>query len=144
MTVETYEQAAVAARAEKRVVVELERRGSRAIVRLNDPERLNPLSGELTVQLHDTLRELATDHEVRTVVLTGAEPAFSAGGDLQLMREVAHPMVDEGPDGATALWEVDQGRVRRRRPPDHPHRQDVHRRRQWGGRRRRALLRARL
>jgi 2-(1,2-epoxy-1,2-dihydrophenyl)acetyl-CoA isomerase len=86
-------------------LVEVERRGSAALVRMSDPERLNALSGELTVQLHRALDELSADPEVRAVVLTGADPAFSAGGDLRLMREVAHPMVDEGADGATAVWE---------------------------------------
>jgi 2-(1,2-epoxy-1,2-dihydrophenyl)acetyl-CoA isomerase len=37
-------------------------------------------------------------------VLTGSDPAFSAGGDLRLMRDHAHPMVDGSPGGATDAW----------------------------------------
>jgi 2-(1,2-epoxy-1,2-dihydrophenyl)acetyl-CoA isomerase len=74
-------------------------------VRLNDPQKLNPLSAELTVQLRACLVELATDPAIRVIVLTGTDPAFSAGGDLRLMRDVAHPLVDEGPDGAAGAWE---------------------------------------
>jgi 2-(1,2-epoxy-1,2-dihydrophenyl)acetyl-CoA isomerase len=109
MKITGYDTAEAAARAEERVVIEVERDGPRAIVRLDDSERLNPLTGELTVQLHDALRALARDNAVRVVVLTGTDPAFSAGGDLQLMRDFAHPMVDDGPDGATALWEWIRG-----------------------------------
>jgi 2-(1,2-epoxy-1,2-dihydrophenyl)acetyl-CoA isomerase len=105
MTISTYVEALASANAEERALVEVEREGTRALVRLNDPEKLNPLSAALTVQLRAALSELAGDAEVRTVVLTGADPAFSAGGDLRMMRDVAHPMVDEGPDGATGAWE---------------------------------------
>lgn len=109
MKIASYEEAAAAARAGERVLVEIEREGSRAVVRLNDPERLNPLSGELTVQLHDALAKLAGDPAVRVVILTGTGSAFSAGGDLRLMRDVAHPLVDESSDGATAVWEWIRG-----------------------------------
>jgi 2-(1,2-epoxy-1,2-dihydrophenyl)acetyl-CoA isomerase len=105
MTVRSYAGTVAAANAEGRRLVEVERTGSRALVRLNDPRRLNPLSAPLTVQLRDALSGLAGDTEVRSVILTGADPAFSAGGDLRLMRDVAHPMVDQGPDGATGAWE---------------------------------------
>jgi 2-(1,2-epoxy-1,2-dihydrophenyl)acetyl-CoA isomerase len=109
MTARTYEEAATAARASERVLVAVERDGSRAVVRLADPDKLNPLSGELTVQLHAALGQLAADPAVATVVLTGTDPAFSAGGDLRLMRDVAHPLVDRGADGATAVWEWIRG-----------------------------------
>ena len=105
MTVSSYAEAVAAANAGDRALVEVEREGSRALVRLNDPLKLNPLSAPLTVQLRGALSELAADAEVRAVILTGADPAFSAGGDLRLMRDVARPMIDDGPDGATGAWE---------------------------------------
>lgn len=109
MNATTYAEVAASARSDERTLVEVERDGSRALVRMSDPEQLNPLSGALTVQLHDRLAELAADGDVHAIVLTGADPAFSAGGDLRLMRDAAHPMVDDGPDGATGAWEWIRG-----------------------------------
>jgi 2-(1,2-epoxy-1,2-dihydrophenyl)acetyl-CoA isomerase len=100
----SYEQTIASARNDERELVQVEREGARAIVRMHDPERLNALSAPLTIQLHDALRALAADAEVRAIVLTGSDPAFSAGGDLKLMVETAHPMVDEGEQGATGAW----------------------------------------
>ena len=100
----TYVDAIAEARATEERLVVVERDGAHAIVRMDDPDKLNPLSAELTVQLHDALRELARDEELKAIVLTGTDPAFSAGGDLRLMRDMAHPMVDEGPGGATSAW----------------------------------------
>jgi 2-(1,2-epoxy-1,2-dihydrophenyl)acetyl-CoA isomerase len=99
----TYEAIVARARGHEPLVrVQRERRY--AVVTLDDPRSLNPLSAELTVQLHDALRELAGDPEVKAIALTGTDPAFSAGGDLRLMTDVAHPMVDESPGGATDVW----------------------------------------
>ena len=100
----SYEQTVRQAREDRTSLVLVDREGSRAVVTLNDPEKLNPLSAALTVQLREALEELAADHAVRAIVLTGADPAFSAGGDLRLMRDTAHPMVDEGAEGAAAVW----------------------------------------
>jgi 2-(1,2-epoxy-1,2-dihydrophenyl)acetyl-CoA isomerase len=100
----TYPEAVAEARATDDRLVTVEREGAHAIVRMDDPDKLNPLSAELTVQLHDALRELARDEDLRAIVLTGADPAFSAGGDLRLMQNTAHPMVDEGAGGATSAW----------------------------------------
>ena len=100
----TYEDLVASARDTDERLVLVERDGSSATVTMHDPDRLNALSAVLTVQLHDTLRELAAEPAVRTIVLTGTDPAFSAGGDLKLMTEAAHPMVDEGPEGAAEVW----------------------------------------
>ena len=67
-----------------RPLVVVERSDARAIVTLDDPERLNPLSAALTVQLHRELDVLARQPEQRAIVITGRDPAFSAGGDLRI------------------------------------------------------------
>jgi 2-(1,2-epoxy-1,2-dihydrophenyl)acetyl-CoA isomerase len=82
----------------------VERRDERARVTFNDPGKLNALSAQLTLRLHAELRALVDDPDVKTVVLTGTDPAFSAGGDLRLMRDVAHRLADDGPEGTAALW----------------------------------------
>src|SRR2546421_5724000 len=87
-----------------RPLVRVDRSGAHAVVTLDDPEKLNPLSAALTVQLHRELSALAREPELRAIVLTGRDPAFSAGGDLRLMWEVAQPMIEESPGGATDIW----------------------------------------
>lgn len=100
----SYEELLASARSTDRRLVTVERPSAdRAIVKMDDPGTLNALSGILTIQLQDELTALAADHELRTIVLTGADPGFSAGGDLNLMREYAHPML-QSDQGATALW----------------------------------------
>ncbi|HEX8743405.1 MAG TPA: enoyl-CoA hydratase/isomerase family protein [Thermoleophilaceae bacterium] len=100
----TYETLVAEARAEAAELVQVERGDGHAVVRMHDPERLNALSAPLTLQLQDALDALVADDAVRAVVLTGSDPAFSAGGDLRLMRDHAHRMVDESPGGATDAW----------------------------------------
>jgi enoyl-CoA hydratase/carnithine racemase len=64
--------------------VKLERRGRAAIVTLDRPDRMNALSRETLLELGRLGRELATDSEVRAIVLTGAgDKAFCAGADLK-------------------------------------------------------------
>jgi 2-(1,2-epoxy-1,2-dihydrophenyl)acetyl-CoA isomerase len=71
---------------------------------MDDPGHLNALGLTLTVQLLDGLSALETDPEIRAIVLTGADPAFSAGGDLRAMQQTVHGLVDRSPEGATAMW----------------------------------------
>jgi 2-(1,2-epoxy-1,2-dihydrophenyl)acetyl-CoA isomerase len=100
----SYEDIVRDARTEReRDYVTVRREGEHAIVTLDDPDKLNPLSAELTVQLHDELRELAADADVRAIVLTGRDPAFSAGGDLRLMVKAGQEML-ASPAGATDIW----------------------------------------
>jgi 2-(1,2-epoxy-1,2-dihydrophenyl)acetyl-CoA isomerase len=88
-----------------RVVVRCERTADGvALIRLDEPESLNPLNPALTLQLRGHLETLAADLTVRAVILTGTDPAFSAGGDLRSMHEVVHPAVDNSFEGATAMW----------------------------------------
>jgi enoyl-CoA hydratase len=53
-----------------------------ALVTLNRPEKRNALSAELMSGLLDAFAQLRDDGATRSAVLTGAPPAFCAGGDL--------------------------------------------------------------
>ena len=57
--------------------------GPVATLTINDPDRRNPLSGEVMEAMHESLRRAISDSDVRVIVITGqGEKAFSAGGDL--------------------------------------------------------------
>jgi len=73
-------------------LVQVERLGDRAIVRLSDPQKRNVLSAPLMVQLQGHVEQLVADPAIRTVVLTGAGEAFSAGGDLRMMQAAVERM----------------------------------------------------
>lgn len=84
-------------------LVDCERRGELAIVTLDDPERFNCLSGALTVQLRRVLEQLVADTGIRSIILTGRDPAFSAGGDVALMQK-GHKSLEPGSEqGATVM-----------------------------------------
>jgi 2-(1,2-epoxy-1,2-dihydrophenyl)acetyl-CoA isomerase len=83
-------------------VVLVARSGDRAVVTLDEPARLNPLSAPLVRQLKGALQELVADREIRSVVLTGAGAGFSAGGDLRMMEDAAGSLAS--PEGTTDIW----------------------------------------
>ncbi len=56
--------------------------GPLGIVTINRPEALNALSSKLVNELTSALTELEADEEVRCLVMTGSERAFSAGADI--------------------------------------------------------------
>jgi 2-(1,2-epoxy-1,2-dihydrophenyl)acetyl-CoA isomerase len=99
----SYDELIAAAREDERELVTVDRDGDRAVVRMSDPTNLNALSAPLTLQLQDALAPLVADRELRSLVLTGEDPAFSAGGDLELMRET-HANIDGGREGTTMAW----------------------------------------
>jgi enoyl-CoA hydratase/carnithine racemase len=53
-----------------------------ATITLNRPERLNALTFEVYRELTDVFAALATENDVRVVVITGAGRAFCSGGDV--------------------------------------------------------------
>ncbi len=57
--------------------------GPRAVMRIDDPARHNPMSNEVMSGLLQGVRRAAADPSVRVIVFTGAgDRAFCAGGDL--------------------------------------------------------------
>ena len=74
-------------------LVELERHRLRraavaALLRLNRPDELNPIDGQMLAALDSALDEVVADRNVRAVLVTGAGRAFSAGGDLKKYRRL--------------------------------------------------------
>jgi 2-(1,2-epoxy-1,2-dihydrophenyl)acetyl-CoA isomerase len=90
---------------EELVVVEQD--GTQAKVTLNDPVTLNALSEPLTATLYRRLQQLVEAPELRTIVLTGAEGAFSSGaGYLDAVPGVSRSSVEAS---AGALrWKLGQ------------------------------------
>lgn len=64
-----------------------ERDGAVATITLNRPDARNAYTSEMVDQIIEALDEAAVDSAVRAVIVTGAGPAFSAGGDLKAMRD---------------------------------------------------------
>jgi 2-(1,2-epoxy-1,2-dihydrophenyl)acetyl-CoA isomerase len=87
---------------EPQTLVRVARANNRAVVTLDDPNKLNVLSGALTKQLKAALEDLVADHGIRAVVLTGADPGFSAGGDLRMMARTPRALGE--PQGTTDIW----------------------------------------
>lgn len=64
--------------------VRFERRGAIALVTLDRPERMNALSRALVTRFGELGREIATQEDVRLVIVTGSgDKAFCAGADLK-------------------------------------------------------------
>jgi enoyl-CoA hydratase/3-hydroxyacyl-CoA dehydrogenase len=63
--------------------VDVTQTGSIATVRLNRPEAMNALNGDLIEQLGAVLDDLNQDKSVETIVLEGAGKAFVAGADVK-------------------------------------------------------------
>jgi enoyl-CoA hydratase len=53
------------------------------VVTMRRPERLNAMSIDLVIELHDAIEAVAADNEAWVVVLTGEGRAFSSGLDLK-------------------------------------------------------------
>src|SRR5271155_3383141 len=83
-------------------LVRVDRGEDRAVVTLDDPGKLNVLSAPLVQQLKTAREELVGDRAIRAIVLTGADPGFSAGGDLRMMDEAPEALASG--EGATDIW----------------------------------------
>lgn len=72
----------------------IEKKENCAIVTINRPEKLNALNKKTIEELHQALKMLKEDNEVRVLILTGSgEKAFVAGADIS---EFANFSKEEG------------------------------------------------
>jgi methylglutaconyl-CoA hydratase len=74
-----------------------------ATVVMNRPARRNALGPDMFAALNEAFKTLAGAEGVRVVFLRGAGGSFSAGGDLQWMRESVERAEDENREDAMAL-----------------------------------------
>ena len=68
--------------------IQLEMRGAVGVLTLNRPDRLNALNVQVALDFKAAIAE-ALERGARAIVITGAGRAFSAGGDLREMQEIA-------------------------------------------------------
>jgi 2-(1,2-epoxy-1,2-dihydrophenyl)acetyl-CoA isomerase len=68
--------------------VQLEMHGAVCLLTLNRPERLNALNVQVANDIKAAVHE-ALERGARAIMVTGAGRAFSAGGDLREMQEIA-------------------------------------------------------
>jgi len=80
--------------------IQLHREGAVATITLNRPEVMNAFNLEMAQLLWDHLRELASTREIRLVFVRGAGRAFSAGGDIKAMHQIA--------DLPAFFWDISQ------------------------------------
>lgn len=65
--------------------IDVEKKGSVAVVTLNRPKALNALSKEVLSDLEVAVDDVAADKDINAVVITGAGKAFVAGADIEEM-----------------------------------------------------------
>jgi 2-(1,2-epoxy-1,2-dihydrophenyl)acetyl-CoA isomerase len=70
-----------------------EKHGRVAVITLNRPRTLNALNREMLTTLSSCIKDTGKDEDVRSVILTGAEGAFSTGLDVEelLSEQVKEP-----------------------------------------------------
>lgn len=74
-----------------------------AVLTFDDPERRNAMTEAMGIAIAERCAELASDEQLRAVVLTGAPPAFSAGGDLGMLESHARRTQQEGFDATDTM-----------------------------------------
>ncbi len=62
--------------------------GPLGVITLNRPDALNALNTKMVTELIDALSGFEKDDDVRCVVITGSERAFSAGADIKEMADI--------------------------------------------------------
>lgn len=83
----------------------LTRQDGVAIIKMNNPRAMNALEDELSAELLGAYREVSADPEVGAVILTGAEKAFCAGGDLKRLGQ-GFPSAEAGYDYMRSFREM--------------------------------------
>ncbi len=76
----------------------LDRRDGYAIVTLNDPDRRNVFTLDMSARVQEIFDELEADESINSVIITGAGKGFCSGGHLDELLE------NPGPDGMRKIY----------------------------------------
>lgn len=78
------------------VSVIYEQDGPIVTLTMNHADKRNPLSGNnILIELVEAAEKITDDRSVRCVIITGAGPSFSSGGDVHILRQQSTPAVTE-------------------------------------------------
>ncbi|MEL6525567.1 MAG: enoyl-CoA hydratase-related protein, partial [Chloroflexota bacterium] len=77
-------------------------------ITLNRPDVRNAMNYKMVAELNDIFTSLRDDRTIRTVILSGADGTFCAGGDIKEMRDTSVPTFDSASNLDAMLRAVDQ------------------------------------
>jgi enoyl-CoA hydratase/carnithine racemase len=70
--------------------------GPIATIKLNRPDKLNAFGGPMREEILDALAKIAVDDEIRVLVVTGEGRGFSAGGDIDHLKQLREAKDEAG------------------------------------------------
>ncbi len=70
-----------------------------ALITVNDPDRRNAVTAEMSARLRDAVERAEADPDVHAVVVTGAGKAFCAGADLSALGAAGGGVAETGLQG---------------------------------------------
>jgi 2-(1,2-epoxy-1,2-dihydrophenyl)acetyl-CoA isomerase len=70
--------------------------GPVATIKLNRPDKLNAFGGPMREELLDAIARIHSDEELRVLVITGEGRGFSAGGDIDHLKQLRESQNEEG------------------------------------------------
>ncbi len=71
-----------------------------ATITINRPDARNALSSEVLAKIPEAMMRAEHDHDVDVLILTGTDPAFTAGLDLKELGSTGGNLVGSGADGS--------------------------------------------
>jgi len=86
--------------------VKFEKDGNVARIIFNRPEVGNAFNGEMLREIKEIAEKLASDDDLRVVILEGEGKHFCTGGDLRWMREMARSEYSENYKDALLLFDT--------------------------------------
>ncbi len=84
-----------------------------AILTFNRPKQLNSVNRQLTFDVPEACREVAQNNDIQVLIITGAGPGWSAGGDITVLAAMDSPInakatYDMSTEVVKAVYELDK------------------------------------